>query len=216
MAEPPEKALLHGVARHVVHDIGDALDELEHDASEQAFADDDVGAALGDVAALDVAGEVDARIDASRSCASDSTSPPLNASDPMLAARRAAAPLSDPVRVGASHDGELHQIRGVAAHGRSDVEQQRERILAGMIGVPRIDARERRLPDALIGSSSRAHASRHAPVLPALTSASAWPSRTSAAPTRIEASRFARKASRGGSCMPTASPAWWMRMWAGS
>jgi hypothetical protein len=60
--------------------------------------------------------------------------------------------LGDPPRVGAPHHRELHQVERVAADRRTDVEDQCQLILAGVFRLARVDARKRRLADALDGA----------------------------------------------------------------
>ena len=57
----PAGGLLGDLADRLDRALRDALDELERDVAGEAVGDDDVGGAVQDLRALDVAGEVDER-----------------------------------------------------------------------------------------------------------------------------------------------------------
>ena len=172
---------------------------LQHDVAEQALADDDVGAAAGQLVALDVADEVHRR---------QLGEPPVRRGEHLAAlcrivphveqrdARR--GDLRDHARVGAAHDAELHQLE----RPRSAPSRRRR---APAPADPGRDARPcagRRSPAPPCAHRAAARtrasaAATAAPVLPAVTIAAQRPRVTKRNATSSDASRLLRTASCG-------------------
>jgi len=149
-AQLPAQRRVVGVVGQLHHRLRDALEHLEADVAHEAVAADDVGSPLGDVHALHVAHEADARV---------LDQPGVGLHHPRRTlgglgavgeeSHRGVGVLADDAGVGRAHDGEDHEVLGRGVHRGAHVEDEAERILlAAVPGPGRVDAGEGGAPHA--------------------------------------------------------------------
>ena len=145
-ADLAEERLLELGLDPAAHCLGDGLDGLEDDVSDEAVGDGDVDPASADVVALDVADEVEVAelLDERERLVHELVALALLRSDRHEADRRLLAP-QHRLGVDVAHDRPLRQPLGMAIHVRPRIQQQERTPRRRR----RQDHRERRTLDAV-------------------------------------------------------------------